>query len=267
MKALDDKELLVQIFLTESQCNFDCGNIPKAKGALTAAKTNANAIHCPPLIQADIDLQSGIVALREEDARTAFSYLYEAYEAFNINKGKESRALQGLRLQLLCRIMQDDPKACKGLVTSKSTLKYQTQPSIQALLKIAAAYEDRSLRKLEQVLREHPTTDEVIKHHLKELYERFLEKNLLKILEPFSRVEIAHVADLIELDVFKTQSKLSQMILDGKLAGTLDQGNGILQLYAQADMRPTCKHALEIIKNTADCVDSLGTLSKKIYAN
>ena len=45
MKQMDDKLLLVEIHLIETRANFNCDNIPKAKAALTAAKTNANAIH------------------------------------------------------------------------------------------------------------------------------------------------------------------------------------------------------------------------------
>ena len=59
VKQLDDKLLLVEIHLIECKANFNCENIPKATAALTASKTNANAIHCPPLLQAEIDLWSG----------------------------------------------------------------------------------------------------------------------------------------------------------------------------------------------------------------
>merc|ERR1711920_864041 len=83
VKKLDDKLLLVEIHLIECRTHYAVQNIPKAKAALTAAKTNANAIHCPPLLQADIDLWSGIIAAREKDYRTSFSYFYEGFEAFN----------------------------------------------------------------------------------------------------------------------------------------------------------------------------------------
>ena len=48
---LDDKLLLVEIHLIETKTHFAVEHMPKAKAALTACKTNANAIHCPPLLQ------------------------------------------------------------------------------------------------------------------------------------------------------------------------------------------------------------------------
>jgi hypothetical protein len=40
VKQLDDKLLLVEIFLIDTRVNFQCENLAKAKAALTAAKTN-----------------------------------------------------------------------------------------------------------------------------------------------------------------------------------------------------------------------------------
>ena len=74
VKKLDDKLLLVEIHLIACRVNYALQNIPKSKAELTASKTNANAIQCPPLLQADIVLWSGIVCAREKDFRTAFSY-------------------------------------------------------------------------------------------------------------------------------------------------------------------------------------------------
>merc|ERR1712178_661758 len=109
VKRLDDKLLLVEIFLIECRTHYAVQNVPKSKAALTAAKTNANAIHCPPLLQADIDSWSGILAAREKDFRTAYSYFYEAFEAFN-SADKENEAKDSMKFMVLTKIMMGRPQ-------------------------------------------------------------------------------------------------------------------------------------------------------------
>jgi len=98
--------------------------------------------------------------------------------------------------------------------------------------------------------------------HLKALYNSLLEQNLLRIIEPYSKVDVSHVALKINLPTNDVESKLSQMILDQKLTGTLDQGFGTLEVYQVAGKDSLYPAAIDTINNMGKVVDSLFARSK-----
>lgn len=63
--------------------------------------------------------------------------------------------------------------------------------------------------------------DAVVKKHFNSLSDSMLEKDLCRIIEPYSYVQIDHIATKIGLDRDKVEKKLSQMILDKKFSGTV----------------------------------------------
>merc|ERR1719215_688062 len=132
---------------------------------------------------------------------------------------------------------------------------------------IAGALQERALKKFEAIRAQYTAQideDPIIQHHLDDLNETLLEQNVLRILEPFSRVEIAHVAELIELPLQRTQAKLSEMILDQKLNGTLDQGIGVLIVFDEEQIRSTYDNSLKSIKNTSEVLDTLYGMAKEV---
>ena len=76
------------------------------------------------------------------------------------------------------------------------------------------------------------------------------------------------MAQLIELPEADVEKKLSQMILDGLLRGTIDQGSGVLELFQVDDKDKTYEGILETIQNLEKVMNCLYEKSNKLtYLN
>ena len=60
--------------------------------------------------------------------------------------------------------------------------------------------------------------DPVVHTHLSALYDTLLEQNLIRLIEPFSCVQISHLAQLIKLPLETVLSKLAQVCLRSLIA-------------------------------------------------
>ena len=207
LKKLDDKQLLVETHLMESKIHFGLRNVPKAKAALTASRTCANAIYVSPQLQATIDSMSGTLHCEEGDYDTAHSYFLEAFEQLDQLNDRD-RAVPCLKYMMLCKILDSLTKALKlsakggvgaksnrsdvdisGMLTGRQGVKYAGK-DIEAMSAIANAASRRSLKDFEVVTKEHPEElqdDLLIKHHLHILHEQLLESNLVRYTPSLDR--------------------------------------------------------------------------------
>jgi len=67
---------------------------------------------------------------------------------------------------------------------------------------VAQASKNRSLADFEKALTDYRAElrdDPIISTHLAKLYDNLLEQNLIRVIEPFSRVQIEHISSLIKL--------------------------------------------------------------------
>ena len=94
-------------------------------------------------------------------------------------------------------------------------------PDIDAMKAVADAADKRSLADFKKAIEKFGpqlVNDPVIHAHLDTLYNDMLEQNLIKLIEPYSRVQVQHLATLINLPLDIVEKKLSQLILDKKIS-------------------------------------------------
>merc|ERR1712166_1057855 len=192
VKRIDDKALLVEVQLLEARVHNALRNLPKTRAALTSARTTANAIYVPPLLQAEIDMMAGILHADEKDYKTAYSYFYEAFEGFHTMD--DPRAVRNLKYMLLCKVMTSDAADVQAIVNNKTAQRYHGD-DIEAMRAVAQAHHERSLQSFSVATTTYQSQlgdDPIIEAHLSDLYDTLLQQNLCRLLEPFSRVEISY---------------------------------------------------------------------------
>merc|ERR1712106_1032534 len=264
LKKLDDKNLLVEVQLLESKTYHALSNLPKARAALTSARTTANSIYVPPRVQAQLDLQSGILhASEEKDFKTAFSYFYEAFEQYDSVEDK--LALTALKYMLMSKIMLRMPEEVHNIVSGKLALKY-SGTDIEAMKGVAQASKKRSLADFQTTVGKYSKElkgDKIVARHLDTLYQTMLEQNLCRIIEPYSRVQVKFVADKIDLPEPEVEKKLSQMILDKKFQGILDQETRVLIIFEESERDETYDNVIETVGAMSKVVDRLYQAAQK----
>lgn len=174
--------------------------------------------------------------------------------------------MRALKYMLLTSIMLERAADVPSIVSGKLALKYAGR-QLEALQAVATASLNRSLAEFQQTLVDYPDElkeDVIISTHLATMHETLLQQNLTRIVEPYSRVEVSHVAATIDLPLPLVENKLSKMILDGQLNGILDQGEGFLEIFDRVEADKTYASALEVMEHTGHVVESLYKKAQRI---
>ena len=105
------------------------------------------------------------------------------------------------------------------MLSIKLAAKYAQLRDVESMRAIARAHQNRNLADFEQALKDYQkgrstnslssflcslcsgvelSSDTTIRTHLSALYDTLLEQNLLRIVEPYSAVEVEYVAEQVQ---------------------------------------------------------------------
>ena len=259
LKRYEDNLGLIQLLLLESKIYYATNGISKSKAALTSVKTLLTKVYVEPKLQANIDTHAGILAAYEKDFNLAYSYFFEAFDVYNIpSQKRKNKGLRVFQYMILSKIVGGHIEEVNNVVLSKQGKDYYGK-EVEALRSIEEAVKEKSIRLLKENIEKNNEyfQDPIIKYHINNLKNDLLEKNLIKIIKPYSVVEIDFVAKSIGLSYQDVLNKLRQMILDKKINGILDQGKGSLIIYDLEESNPYLDKSIETFKNLEKVVEAL----------
>ena len=259
VKRYEDNLGLIQLLLLESKIHYVTNGISKSKAALTSVKTLVTKVYVEPKLQANIDMQAGILAAHEKDFNLAYSYFFEAFDVYNIpNQKRRNKGLRAFQYMIMSKIVGDHIEEVNNVVLSKQGKDYLGK-EVDALRSIESAVKENSIKLLKENIEKNQEyfKDPIIRYHINNLHNDLLEKNLIKIIKPYSVVEIDFVAKSIGLNYQDVLNKLRQMILDKKINGILDQGKGSLIIYDVESSNPYLDKSIETFKNLEKVVEAL----------
>ncbi len=265
LKKYEDNLGLIEIQLIESKIHYKSKGIVKAKSALTTVKTLCTKVYIEPYLQAKIDMHSGVLSAYEKDFGLSYSYFYESFDVYNLPQvKKEDEALKALLYMVMSKIMSGKLDEINNIIYGKNQQKYYGK-EVEALKEVEKSVREKNIKLLSDTVNQYKEIligDYFLKHHLGNLHDELLEKNLKKIIEPYSVVEIDFITKSVGIQNSEILNKLSQMILDKKINGILDQGRGSLIIYEESGHNAYLEKSLQVYKQLDRVVDSLSNKAK-----
>ncbi|EDO08418.1 PCI domain family protein [Babesia bovis T2Bo] len=157
-------------------------------------------------------------------------------------RADERKLVQALKYLLLTIVITGRNAELIPLLSAKNKQKFTNHVEIRMIQRISECYKNSSLVDFEKILDEYKQVilmDPILQQEIHRLYDALLERNITRILKPYSIVQISFLSHKLSLPQDKVEKKLAEMILDGKLRGTIDQGNANLLLFDEETVRET----------------------------
>lgn len=136
-----------------------------------------------------------------------------------------------------------------ALKASADSPRYKNDPQIIAMTSLVSAYQARDVQQAERILSgEQPTpsssvriadiianrstigADPFIQTFITDLLRSLRTQYIMDIIKPYTRMELSYLAKMLNVTRQEAEGLVVNLILDGKIAGRIDQVEGLLVL-------------------------------------
>lgn len=248
---------LLEVYAAEIQVQTELRNAKKLKELYQRALAVRSAIP-HPRVMGIIRECGGKMHMHERNWADASTDFFEAFKSYD-EAGSARRVACLKYLVLASMLLQSgvDP------FDSQEARPYRNDPEVSAMTSLVEAYQSASVRSFERVLRAHRASildDPFISPYVNDLLTNVRTQVVLKCVAPYTRVRLGFIAAELNVDEAEVQALLAGLILNGQLAGRIDEVQQLLELDQGASLEDERHAALSKWAST------LSTLSASVAA-
>ncbi|KAI9163985.1 putative COP9 complex subunit 2 [Paramyrothecium foliicola] len=239
---------LLEIYALEIQMFAEKKNNKQLKALYQKALKVKSAVP-HPRIMGIIRECGGKMHMSEENWKEAQSDFFESFR--NYDEAGSLQRIQVLKYLLLTTMLM---KSNINPFDSQETKPYKTDPRISAMTELVDAYQRDEVHSYEQVLQKNQDilADPFIAENIDEVTRNMRTKGVLKLIAPYTRMKLSWIAKQLKISEPEVQDILGFLIVDGKIKGTINQQDGILEITSAADIE-----RIETLKTLTGSINEL----------
>ncbi|GAB4820519.1 hypothetical protein N2152v2_007565 [Parachlorella kessleri] len=220
---------LLEIYALEIQMYTEQKNNKRLKELYQKALTIKSAIP-HPRIMGVIRECGGKMHMQQRAWNEAATDFFEAFKSYD--EAGSVRRVQSLKYLVLANMLMEskvDP------FDSQEARPYKNDPEVSAMTALVEAFQQNNIREFEKILRTNKRTimdDPFISQYIQDLLNNIRTQVVLKVIQPYTRVRIAFIAQQLNVPAADVERLLINLILDKRVDGRIDQVQQVLELGA-----------------------------------
>lgn len=222
----------LEIYALEIQMLAETKNNKQLKALYRRALKVKSAVP-HPRIMGIIRECGGKMHMSEENWNEAQSDFFESFR--NYDEAGSLQRIQVLKYLLLSTMLM---KSNINPFDSQETKPYKTDPRISAMTELVDAYQRDDVHAYEKVLQGNQDilADPFIAENIDEVTRNMRTKGVVKLIAPYTRMKLSWIAKQLKISEPEVQDIIGFLIVDGKINGTVNQQEGVLEIASDADV-------------------------------
>ncbi|ORZ16492.1 PCI domain-domain-containing protein [Absidia repens] len=194
-----------------------------------------------PRIMGVIRECGGKMHMTEKQWEKAQTDFFESFK--NYDEAGSPQRIQVLKYLVLANMLTESQI---NPFDSQETKPYKNDKEITAMTNLVTAYQRKEIKEFEKILQANRTSimdDPFIRTYIDDVLKNIRTQVLIKLIKPYTRIEIGFISKQLNISAEDVEELLVGLILDGKIAGQIDQVSNRLEL----EQRSTDAHKYDVL--------------------